>query len=81
MHCVPTTVPDSNADSYEKLPTTEIELNQVAAVREIDEKTPLDLRGQTAKRRQTMKKLARQQSVMDTQKSSEFGSMQLTYWF
>lgn len=81
MQCVPIVVPGSNADSYEKFPATDIELNQAVAVREIDEKTPLDLASKTAKRRQTMKKLARQQSTMDTQKSSEFGSMQLTYWF
>lgn len=81
MQCVPIVVPSSNAESYEKLPTTEIELNQAVAMREIDEKTPLDEAARAAKRRQTMRKLKRQQSVMDTQKSSEFGSMQLTYWF
>lgn len=33
------------------------------------------------KRRQTMRKLNRQQSCMDTQKSGDLGAMQLTYWF
>lgn len=32
-------------------------------------------------RRQTMRKLNRQQSCMDTQKSGDLGAMQLTYWF
>ena len=43
----------------------------------VTEKTPLET---DKRRRQTIKKLARQQSVMDTQKTSG-GAMQLTYWF
>lgn len=41
------------------------------------EKTPLELRGQP---RLSMKKLVRQQSMMDTQKTTD-GTMQMTYWF
>lgn len=47
------------------------------------EKTPLES-GSSMKRfqrRQTMRKLTRQQSYMDTQKSGDLGAMQLTYWF
>lgn len=47
------------------------------------EKTPLES-GSSLKRfqrRQTMRKLTRQQSCMDTQKSGDLGAMQLTYWF
>lgn len=43
----------------------------------VTEKTPLEL---ARIRRQSMKRLVRQASVMDTQKSSD-GAMQLTYWF
>lgn len=41
------------------------------------EQTPLELSIQP---RLSMKKLVRQQSMMDTQKSSD-GTMQMTYWF
>ncbi|XP_037903777.1 carcinine transporter isoform X2 [Hermetia illucens] len=44
---------------------------------ESTERTPLDL---NRPRRQSMKRLVRQQSVMDTQKTRD-GAMQLTYWF
>lgn len=43
------------------------------------ERTPLD--NKRFHRRQTMRKLTRQQSVMDTQKTGDLGAMQLTYWF
>jgi hypothetical protein len=43
------------------------------------ERTPLD--SKRFHRRQTMRKLTRQQSVMDTQKTGDLGAMQLTYWF
>lgn len=80
FQCVPLVITDSATGSYESLPTKEdIEMNQTINIRgRMSERTPLDSH---AKRRQTMKKIARQQSVMDTQKSAEFGSMQLTYWF
>jgi MFS family permease len=45
-----------------------------------DERTPLD-GSKRFQRRQTMRKLKRQQSVMDTQKTGDLGAMQLTYWF
>lgn len=56
--------------SYEDL-----ELEQVEELP--SEKTPLELPLQP---KLSMKKLVRQQSTMDTQKSSD-GTMQMTYWF
>lgn len=41
------------------------------------DKTPLEM---AKLRRQSMKKLVRQSSTVDTQKNSD-GSIQLTYWF
>lgn len=41
------------------------------------ERVPLDI---TRPRRHSMRRLVRQQSIMDTQKTSD-GAMQLTYWF
>jgi MFS family permease len=76
---------NSRAGSYESLPKetsdTMLEMNQAMPLRSserVNEKTPLDA---PRPRRQTMKKLVRQQSMMDTQKSGDLGSMQLTYWF
>lgn len=84
FHCVQDPEKVSSG-SYESLPKNEseamLEMNEtipIQTARRINEKTPLEA---TRARRQTMKKLARQQSVMDTQKSGDLGSMQLTYWF
>lgn len=83
MKCVPVHITvDSISGSYEDLTLKdEIELNQVISFKttSVDEKTLLESR--RIARRQTMKKLVRQQSIMDTQKAGELGSMQLTYWF
>lgn len=83
MRCVPIdAATDSTSGSYEDLTVRdEIELSQAVSFKAttIDEKTPLESRRNA--RRQTMKKLHRQQSVMDTQKTGDLGSMQLTYWF
>jgi hypothetical protein len=82
MRCAPVVDEDSRAGSYEDLATTdEIEMHQAVTfkVSSVNEKTPLEAR--SVARRQTMKKLKRQQSVMDTQKTGDLGSMQLTYWF
>lgn len=89
MKCAPTvtSAQDSTAASYEDLSTAnnvvddEIEMSEAMSfrMRTVDERTPLEMRH--VARRQTMKKLARQPSVMDTQKTGELGSMQLTYWF
>ncbi|XP_070494195.1 carcinine transporter [Chironomus tepperi] len=83
LRCIPIeTTLDSASGSYENLAAKEdIELSQVISFKTstIDEKTPLEAR--RTERRQTMKKLMRQPSVMDTQKTGELGSMQLTYWF
>lgn len=83
FRCIPVRPDNSRSSSYEDLSAlnqSEIELQSgVSTVRSpsATEKTPLE----TAKsRRQSMKKLARQASVMDTQKTSN-GAMQLTYWF
>lgn len=82
FQCVPLVVTDSSTGSYASLAMKEdVEMNQTTNIKRMDERTPLDQATPLAKRRQTMKKLARQQSVMNTQKSAEFGSMQLTYWF
>lgn len=83
MRCIPIeTTLDSASGSYENLAAKDdIELSQAISFKEstIDEKTPLEAR--RIERRQTMKKLRRQPSVMDTQKTGDLGSMQLTYWF
>jgi hypothetical protein len=81
--CIPTTT--SPTASYENLSkqTSEVALELRTTMENgdqdgfLDERTPLEL---DRRRRQTMKKLVRQQSVMDTQKTSG-GAMQLTYWF
>lgn len=82
FRCIPIRPDNSSASSYEDLETlnqSEIELNSgVPTVKpSVTEKTPLEV---AKSRRQSMKKLARQASVMDTQKTSN-GAMQLTYWF
>jgi hypothetical protein len=83
MRCIPIeTTLDSASGSYENLAAKDdIELSQAISFKasSIDEKTPLEVR--RIERRQTMKKLRRQPSVMDTQKTGDLGSMQLTYWF
>lgn len=80
FRCIPIRPDNSRASSYEDLETlkSEMELNSgvPTAKPSLTEKTPLE----TKSRRQSMKKLARQASVMDTQKTSN-GAMQLTYWF
>lgn len=75
----------SSSGSYEDLTKDDdvtMEMNQAVSFKlsSIDEMTPLE-GSRRATRRQTMKKLVRQQSVMDTQKTGNLGSMQLTYWF
>lgn len=80
MRCVPIEPDTSHSGSYEDM-SHDIEMNQAVSFKSsIDERTPLD-GSRVVARRQTMKKLARQQSVMDTQKTGDLGSMQLTYWF
>lgn len=83
MRCLPIEHKRSAYGSYEdfaKEDETNIQLNQTMTFKtSINETTPLD--GKRFARRQTMKRLARQQSVMDTQKTGDLGSMQLTYWF
>lgn len=82
MQCIPIEPELSTGGSYEDLSRDDevnIEMNQPISFKSTDEKTPLE--GKRVSRRQTMKKLARQQSVMDTQKTGDLGSMQLTYWF
>lgn len=61
----------SIVNSYEDLELTQVQSNVPT------EKTPLDIALQP---RKSIRKLARQQSVMDTQKASD-GTMQMTYWF
>lgn len=84
MRCIPID-PELSSDggSYEDLSRDDevnIEMNQAMSFRSnLSEKTPLE--GERIVRRQTMKKLARQQSVMNTQKTGDLGSMTLTYWF
>nr|CAH7749257.1 unnamed protein product [Callosobruchus chinensis] len=71
FRCIPLKPESSVAGSYEDLELT-------GPVVEVpSEKTPLD--GPSI-RRVSMKKLVRQQSVMDTQRASD-GTMQMTYWF
>lgn len=80
MRCIPIEQESSLSKSYEdftKEDEVNIELNQ--AFSSINEATPLERK--RLPRRHTMKKLARQQSVMATQKTGDLGSMQLTYWF
>jgi hypothetical protein len=83
MRCIPIEPELSSSGSYEDLTKDDevnIEMNQPISFKSsVDEKTPLG--GKRLARRQTMKKIARQQSVMDTQKTGDLGSMQLTYWF
>lgn len=84
MRCIPIDPELSTGGSYEDLSRDDevnIEMNQPISFKSasVDDKTPLE--GRRVARRQTMKKLARQQSVMDTQKTGDLGSMQLTYWF
>lgn len=76
---------NSTTGSYESLAKDPsdamLEMHQARPIKspdKVNEKTPLDA---PRARRQTMKKLVRQQSVMDTQKTGDLGSMQLTYWF
>lgn len=82
LRCIPLEPVTSTSESYEDLPRDDdvtIEMNQAMTFkRSIDEKTPLEGRRPV---RQTMRKLARQQSVMDTQKTGDLGAMKLTYWF
>lgn len=85
MTCIPKEQQNSSAGSYESLSKDDdvaLEMNQAISFRanssKINEKTPLEM---ARTRRQTMKKLSRQASYMDTQKTGELGSMQLTYWF
>jgi hypothetical protein len=84
MRCIPLEPEHlSDSGSYEDLTRDEevnIEMNQAISFKSnVDEKTPLERK--RPPRRQTMRKLARQQSVMDTQKTGDLGAMQLTYWF
>ena len=85
MTCIPKEHQHSSAGSYEDLSKDDdiaLEMNQAISFRanssNINEKTPLEM---ARTRRLTMKKLSRQASYMDTQKTGELGAMQLTYWF
>lgn len=85
MTCIPKEQQNSSAGSYEDLSKDDdvaLEMNQAISFRanssNINEKTPLEM---ARTRRHTMKKLSRQASYMDTQKTGELGAMQLTYWF
>ncbi|XP_028130359.2 carcinine transporter isoform X1 [Diabrotica virgifera virgifera] len=71
LRCIPIKPVPSVINSYENL-----ELAQ-APTTLASEKTPLE---STLQPRRSMKKLLRQQSVMDTQKTAD-GTMQMTYWF
>jgi hypothetical protein len=83
LQCIPPDAESSTAGSYEDLTKDDdvtIEMNQAISFKansSMDESTPLEAK--RLPRRHTMKKLARQQSVMVTQKAGD--SMQLTYWF
>ncbi|XP_056635581.1 carcinine transporter [Diorhabda sublineata] len=68
LRCIPLRPATSAVTSYEDL-----ELAEAAP----SEKTPLE---KDSSSRKSIRKLVRQQSVMDTQKSSD-GTMQMTYWF
>ncbi|KAG5878987.1 hypothetical protein JTB14_019642 [Gonioctena quinquepunctata] len=67
LRCIPLKPGTTEVDSYEDLELTPVPT----------EKTPLET---PTPHKLSMKKLVRQQSVMDTQKSSD-GTMQMTYWF
>ncbi|CAH1105213.1 unnamed protein product [Psylliodes chrysocephalus] len=71
LRCIPIKPMSSIVNSYEDLELTQVQSNVPT------EKTPLDIALQP---RKSIRKLARQQSVMDTQKASD-GTMQMTYWF
>ena len=81
MRCIPLDPVSSHTGSYESLAgkNTDLEMNMATPMKMSDstEKTPLEL---ARLRRKSMKKLKRQPSVMDTQKTRN-GGMQLTYWF
>lgn len=65
-------VPLSSASSYEDL--------EMIAVKPTEE-TPLDSTSPDEHRRRiSMKKLVKQQSIMETQKTAD-GTMNMTYWF
>lgn len=71
---------DVNADARAHAQQAQIELDESAdgllEPRRPTERTPLEL---ARTRRQSMKRLVRQNSTVETQKSQD-GSMQLTYW-
>ena len=81
MRCIPLDPVSSHSGSYESLAgrNTDLEMNCATPMKMSNspEKTPLEL---ARLRRKSMKKLKRQPSVMDTQKTRN-GGMQLTYWF
>ncbi|XP_055838510.1 carcinine transporter [Episyrphus balteatus] len=92
LHCLPMKGPPSQQASYENLDITSnasdvaLNLNENSDVSDLpgrstdiglSERTPLD---NIRPRRSSMKRIVRQMSVMDTQKSHD-GSIQLTYWF
>lgn len=81
LRCIPLEPESSHSGSYEDLTRDDdVELHQAVSFRaNASEKTPLE--GRRPPRRLTMKKISRQQSVMDTQKTGDLGAMQLTYWF
>lgn len=70
IRCVPIKPPPSIVGSYEDLEMAAVKLMEEAPL----ESTPEE------KRRLSVKKLVRQQSVMDTQKAAD-GTMHMTYWF
>ena len=63
--------------SHEDIENDDIELSATDPSLKVNEQTPLDA---TRHRRQSMRKLVRQASTVNTQKTPD-GTMQLTYWF
>ncbi|KAH8400447.1 hypothetical protein KR222_000008 [Zaprionus bogoriensis] len=91
LHCNPQPEAKSPPASYENLDVlgacsndaseVELELRDNRRLRQtprIDERTPLDMSG-GRQHRASMKRLVRQMSIMDTQRTHD-GTMQLTHW-
>ncbi|KAL1512614.1 hypothetical protein ABEB36_002177 [Hypothenemus hampei] len=72
LQCTPKQPSTSTTSSYEDL--------EMATVMPSEEENAEESNFETARRRISLKRLMRQQSVMDTQKSVD-GTMNMTYWF
>lgn len=82
LRCIPLRPDHSRSGSYENI--DDVVRNSSDATMELSgmssndtEKTPLEL---ARHRRQSMRRLVRQSSTVDTQKTKD-GNIQLTYWF